>query len=62
MSETVKTVRNVAIIVVIAAAVYFLFVARSRMWETGFSELAWWVLLLGVLYTLLEVFRHSRTY
>jgi hypothetical protein len=40
----------------------FALVARSRMWETGFGELAWWLLVLGVLYTLLEVFRHSRTY
>jgi hypothetical protein len=45
----------------VAVAVFAL-VARSRMWETGFGELGWWALVLGVVYTLLEVFRHSRTY
>jgi hypothetical protein len=120
MSESMKTARNVAIILVIAAAVYFIpgggraastfeavlwvafaggisflglrlyrehrvaihglgdrhrallyggltvavfvFIARSRMWETGFGELAWFVLVLGVIYALMEVFRHSRSY
>jgi hypothetical protein len=120
VSDSLKTVRNVAIIVAIAAAVYFIpgggraastfeavlwvafglgigylglrlyrehrvalhglgdhhrgllygavalalfeWMARSRMWETGFGELAWFVLLGGLIYALLEVFRHSRAY
>jgi hypothetical protein len=120
MSEGMKTTRNVAIIVILAAAVYFIpgggraagtvervlwvafgggmaylglrqyrehrftlnglgerhrallygglavavfaFVARTRMWQTGFGELAWFVLILGVIYALMEVYRHSRSY
>jgi hypothetical protein len=120
MSDSMKTVRNVAIIVIIAAAVYFVpgggraagtfeavlwvafgggmaylflrlyrehrvalhglgdrhrallyggvmgavfaFVAQKRMWQTGFGELAWFILVLGVIYALMEVFRHSRSY
>ena len=44
------------------ALAVFLYVARSRMWETGFGELGWWVLVGCVVYSLMEVFRHSRTY
>jgi hypothetical protein len=120
VSDSLKTLRNVAIIVAIAAAVYFIpgggraastfeavlwvafglgvgylglrlyrehrvalhglgdqhrgllygavalavfeYMARARMWETGFGELAWFVLLGGLIYALLEVFRHSRAY
>jgi hypothetical protein len=40
----------------------FVFMARSRMWETGIGELLWWALLGCVLYALLEVFRRSRSY
>lgn len=36
--------------------------ARVRMWETGFGELAWFVLMGLVAYTLLAVYRFSRTY
>ncbi|HEY4451068.1 MAG TPA: hypothetical protein VGN13_05690 [Solirubrobacteraceae bacterium] len=36
--------------------------ARSRMWSTGLGELAWFVLVLGVVWALMEVFRHSRSY
>lgn len=45
----------------IAGAV-FVWVARAQMWQTGLGELAWLVLLLGVAYALMEVYRHSRTY
>lgn len=120
MSERAKTLRNVAIVLAIAAAVYwlpgggrgahtfeaalwvafgagiaflalrfyreqrisihslgdshrallygavalaaFLWMARTRMWETGLGELAWFVLALGVLWAAMEVFRHSRSY
>ncbi|HEY4427657.1 MAG TPA: hypothetical protein VGN08_05595 [Solirubrobacteraceae bacterium] len=40
----------------------FLAAARSRMWETGSGELLWFVLAACVVYALLEVFRHSRSY
>ena len=36
--------------------------ARGRMWETGFGELAWFVLIALVIYALMEVYRYSRTY
>jgi hypothetical protein len=36
--------------------------ARARMWGTGLGELAWFVLALGVVWALLEVFRRSRSY
>ena len=118
--DTLKTARNVAIIAVIAAAVYFLpgggraastfesalwvafglgigylglrmyreyrvtiyglgdrhrgmlygavalavfaYVARARMWQTGFGELIWFVLVGLVIYAAMEVYRFSRTY
>jgi len=40
----------------------FAYVARPRMWLTGFGEFAWWVLVGLVVYALLEVIRYSRTY
>ncbi|MHB8241331.1 MAG: hypothetical protein ACYDHN_05020 [Solirubrobacteraceae bacterium] len=40
----------------------FAFVARTRMFQTGFGELAWFVLILGVIYAALEVYRHARSY
>ena len=45
-----------------AAAGVFAGMARKHMWETGLGELAWFVLVLGVIYALMEVFRHSRSY
>jgi hypothetical protein len=45
----------------IALAVFAL-AARARMWETGSGELAWFVLVILVVYALMEVFRHSRSY
>jgi hypothetical protein len=44
------------------ALAIFEWAGRSRMWETGFGELAWFVLLGCVIYALMEVLRHSRTY
>ena len=40
----------------------FLAAARHRMWETGGGELAWFVLAGMVVYTLLAVYRYSRSY
>jgi hypothetical protein len=40
----------------------FAWASRSRMWSTGFGELAWWVIVALAAYSLLEVYRHSRTY
>lgn len=40
----------------------FAFVARTRMFQTGFGELAWFILILGVIYAALEVYRHARSY
>jgi hypothetical protein len=40
----------------------FAWAARTRMWETGSGELLWFVLVGCVVYALLEVFRHSRSY
>jgi hypothetical protein len=36
--------------------------AKPRMWETGFGEFAWFVLLGLVVYTLFALYRYSRTY
>ena len=40
----------------------FAWVARVRMWQTGLGELAWFVLLGLVVYSLLAVYRHWRAY
>jgi hypothetical protein len=40
----------------------FLYAARRRMWETGSGELLWFVLAACIVYALLEVFRHARSY
>jgi hypothetical protein len=44
------------------AVAAFAWMARARMWGTGLGELAWFVLALGVVWALLEVFRRSRSY
>lgn len=36
--------------------------AQPRMWQTGFGEFAWFVLIGLVVYSLLEVYRFSRLY
>jgi hypothetical protein len=40
----------------------FLAVARPRMWETGFGELAWFALAALVIYSLVAVYRRWRAY
>jgi hypothetical protein len=40
----------------------FAYAAQKRMWETGFGELAWFALAAFVIYALLEVYRHARSY
>jgi hypothetical protein len=40
----------------------FAYAARSRMWQTGLGELAWFVLTGLAVYALLEVYRHWRAY
>ncbi|HEY0515973.1 MAG TPA: hypothetical protein VGD00_02530 [Solirubrobacteraceae bacterium] len=40
----------------------FCYMSRSRLWETGLGELAWFVLLGLCAYAFLEVYRHSRSY
>ena len=44
------------------AGVVFAWAARSRMWQTGLGELAWFALAGVVVYALLEVYRHWRAY
>jgi len=44
------------------ALAVFAYAARARMWETGLGELVWFVLVGLVVYSLLEVYRYSRTY
>ncbi len=44
------------------AAGVFAYVARARMWETSFGELAWFMLVGLIVYSLMEVYRYSRTY
>jgi hypothetical protein len=36
--------------------------AKPRMWETGFGEFVWFVLLGLVVYTLFSLYRYSRSY
>jgi hypothetical protein len=44
------------------AAGVFAYAARTRIWQTGLGELAWFVLAGIVVYALLEVHRHWRAY
>jgi len=36
--------------------------AKPRMWETGFGEFVWFVLLGLIAYTLFALYRYSRSY
>jgi hypothetical protein len=36
--------------------------AKPRMWETGFGEFLWFVLVGLVVYTLVALYRYSRSY
>jgi len=40
----------------------FCYMARSRMWETGLGVIGWFLLALTAIYSLGEVYRHSRSY
>ena len=44
------------------ALALFCYMARSRMWQTGLGELAWFVLAGLVAWAVLEVYRHYRSY
>jgi hypothetical protein len=35
---------------------------RARMWQSGLGELLWFVLIGGVAYALVAVYRYSRAY
>jgi hypothetical protein len=45
-----------------AALALFCYMGRHRMWETGLGELAWFVLVGLVVWALMEVYRHARSY
>lgn len=40
----------------------FVYMARVRMWLTGIGELLWFVLVGGIVYALIVVFRRWRAY
>lgn len=40
----------------------FLYMSRVRMWQTGVGELLWFVLVGGIVYALIAVFRRWRAY
>ncbi len=44
------------------ALIVFCYAAQSRMWETGLGTFAWFVLVAIVVWSLLEVYRHARSY
>jgi hypothetical protein len=44
------------------ALALFLFMGRTRMWQTGFGELVWFVLVGVTAWAFLEVYRHYRSY
>jgi len=44
------------------ALAMFCFMARARMWQTSFGELAWFVLVGLAAWAFLEVYRHYRSY
>jgi hypothetical protein len=37
-------------------------IGRQRMWETGLGELIWFALVGFVVYALLAIYRHTRSY
>jgi len=44
------------------AGVVFLLTARTRMWNTGVGELAWFVLAASAVYALIATYRYWRSY
>jgi hypothetical protein len=43
------------------ALAVFCYMGRHRMWESGFGELVWFLLVAIVLWGLMEVYRRSRS-
>jgi len=41
---------------------YLTVAAQARMWQTGFGEFVWFALIGLIAYTLLAVYRYTRTY
>jgi hypothetical protein len=54
--------RHRALLYAAAAVGYVLAASRVRMWQTGLGEFAWFALVGIVVYTLLAVYRYSRSY
>ncbi len=54
--------RHRAILYGSLATVAFVAVGRARMWETTLGELTWFALVALVIYGLMVVYRHWRTY
>ena len=54
--------RHRALLYGAVAVGYATIAARSRMWQTSFGEFAWFALIGIAAYTLLAVYRYSRTY
>jgi hypothetical protein len=44
------------------ALAVFCYIGRHRMWESGLGELAWFALVGLVVWGLMEVYRHARSY
>lgn len=44
------------------ALALFCYMGRTTMWESGLGELMWFVFVGLVIYALLEVYRHARSY
>lgn len=44
------------------ALAFFAFAARARMWETGFGEFVWFLILGAAIWGLMAVYRFSRSY
>jgi hypothetical protein len=40
----------------------FALTARQRLWQSGLGELVWFLLIGGVVYGLVSVYRHWRAY
>ena len=61
ISDRLKTTRNIATVALIAAAVYLL-PSGGQVAQTGIGELLWFVLVGGIVYALIVVFRRWRAY
>ncbi len=54
--------RNRGVLYGSLALIAFLIAGQKRMWESGLGELLWFALVLAVLYGLMSVYRHWRSY